>query len=828
MKKKRNSYKAVAILSAIPVVTGLAAGAVMGNLVDAQPSPIDVDSSYSSPNYQVAKDGTIIRNANSAKLVRYDYVAVKRVSLNHIFSTIKVGGSVQLKATVSPSNADNKKVYWSSSNSSVATVDSNGKVKGKKAGKATITAKTSNGKKATATIYVKASNKTTKLSFKKDSVEIKVDDKKKLEYSKSPSAAKTPNCSSDNSRIAKVKSCKSDYVKIEGKSVGTTKIRIKANDGSGKSDSIKVTVKAKKIAVKHISLNHIFSTIKVGESVKLKATISPSNATNKKVYWSSSNSSVASVDSNGKVKGKKAGKVIITAKTSNGKKATATITVEAKKVAVKLTKIEMNVSTMVLTVGDKATLTIVTYPSDAIKSYKTSAIKWYSSSTKIATVKDGVVTAKSNGKATITATLDGKVAKAEIFVNKKQDTSRQKDTKEDAEKQGSFKDAKISIPKSSYTYTGSEIKPKVTVIWANGKKASSGDYVVRYSNNKNVGVATIKVSSTGLLRTGSRTISFNIYPARIDINTLNFKVAESVTYTGQAIYPKVQVYSKKYKKMVALDNSEYNLKTSYSNNTNAGTATVSITTKTSATSNKEYAFKKGVNYYYAGTVKKTFKIKSASIATAFGYKNGEKTGSSTYYTGKKQKLIGDIWVIKSSNNKKTNCGPWGKKNTPLAWTCLDKDFTVSYKDNLNAGTAIATITGKGNYSGTLKLKYTIKPLDRIAKISYEGGTFKNDGKSVKPKVTKIYGEAWNVTPVELDSSNYTVSYEARKSDRGNHDGSFDYYYYIVITGKKNLTGKFEVYIGKQIGKSSKWDKKDYSKITIKGAKDSRTARTYSK
>ena len=76
------------------------------------------------------------------------------VALNKTTLTLDTGKTSNLKATVYPSNASNKKCTWSSSNTSVATVDKNGKVTAKKAGTATITVKTSNGKTANCKVTV--------------------------------------------------------------------------------------------------------------------------------------------------------------------------------------------------------------------------------------------------------------------------------------------------------------------------------------------------------------------------------------------------------------------------------------------------------------------------------------------------------------------------------------------------------------------------------------------------------------------------------------------------------------------------------------------------
>ena len=82
-------------------------------------------------------------------------VSVTGVSLDKTELDLNEGETFTLTATVSPSNATNKSVTWSSSNTAAATVDSNGKVTAVKAGEATITAKTANGQTATCTVIVR-------------------------------------------------------------------------------------------------------------------------------------------------------------------------------------------------------------------------------------------------------------------------------------------------------------------------------------------------------------------------------------------------------------------------------------------------------------------------------------------------------------------------------------------------------------------------------------------------------------------------------------------------------------------------------------------------
>ena len=149
-----------------------------------------------------------------------------------------VGDSAKIRAKVVPDYAENKKLTWSSSNNNVVSVDKEGKIKAKKDGKATITAKANNGKKATTDVTVEKP------------------------------------------------------VEVE---------------------SIKISPETIKVSK--------------GKTANATATISPHNAANKTVTWKSADKTIATVDSTGKVTGKKNGETKITAKSNNGKTATAKVIV---------------------------------------------------------------------------------------------------------------------------------------------------------------------------------------------------------------------------------------------------------------------------------------------------------------------------------------------------------------------------------------------------------------------------------------------------------------------------------------------------------------------
>jgi uncharacterized protein YjdB len=156
------------------------------------------------------------------------------------------------------------------------------------------------------------------------------------------------------------------------------------------------------ISVTDIKLNETTKTLAKGKSVTLKATVTPSNATNTGVTWKSSKTSVATV-SNGVVKAVGVGTATITCTVADGsgKSATCTITVTTP-----VTGVKLDAKTKTIAKGKSVTLKATVSPADATDK----AVTWKSSNTKVATVSsNGKVTAKKVGTATITCTTkDGK------------------------------------------------------------------------------------------------------------------------------------------------------------------------------------------------------------------------------------------------------------------------------------------------------------------------------------------------------------------------------------------------------------------------------------
>ena len=337
-------------------------------------------------------------------------ISVSSISLDKTSLTMTEGETQSLTATVTPDNATDKSLSWSSSNNSVATISSDGQVTAVSAGSATITVKTNDGgKTATCTVTVKAKViSVTGVSLNTTSLTMTEGDTQTLTATVSPSNAtdKSVTWSSSNTSVATV----SSSGVVTAKSPGTATITVRTNDG-GKTATCTVTVKAKVIPVTGISLNTSSMTMKVGETKALSATVAPSNATDKTVTWISSNTSVATVDSNGKVNAKSAGSATISA-TAGSFTANCSVTVVVPVVSVSLNKTELT-----LEKGKNATLTATINPSNATDK----TVTWKSSNTAIATVdQNGKVTAVEVGSAVITVTTnDGsKTATCSVTVKK--------------------------------------------------------------------------------------------------------------------------------------------------------------------------------------------------------------------------------------------------------------------------------------------------------------------------------------------------------------------------------------------------------------------------
>lgn len=259
------------------------------------------------------------------------HVAVSGVALDKKVATVNVGKKVTVKATVTPANADNKTLAWTSSNTKIATV-SNGVVKGVKAGRVIITAKTTDGSNISATCTVTVKQPVTRISLSKKAT-MYTGKKLTLKAKVNPANAsnKALTWKSSNAKVAKV----SSKGIVTGVKAGTVKITATAKDGSRKSATCTVTVRQ---SVSKITLSKTNVVLpKKGSSYNVRVTVAPKNAYNKNVTVKSANTKVVKVSASTVKSGKtvkitavKKGttKVAFTAKDGSKKSATCKVTVK--------------------------------------------------------------------------------------------------------------------------------------------------------------------------------------------------------------------------------------------------------------------------------------------------------------------------------------------------------------------------------------------------------------------------------------------------------------------------------------------------------------------
>ena len=244
----------------------------------------------------------------------YSDVHVTGVTLNTTATTITKGGTTTLVATVSPNDAGDKSVTWSSNDTSVATVSSEGVITAVGCGEAIITVTTTDGG-CTAQCTTTVENPVTGVSLNTNVLTILTGLTYQLEATVSPSDAcgdKSVTWSSSDSTIATV----SNNGLVTAVATGSAVVTVTTTVGSYTA-SCAVEV-SEPVAVTGVTLNKATLDIFEAQTEQLVATVLPNNATNKNVTWSSNNSNIATVDSNGIVSAVTTGSAIITVTTVDG------------------------------------------------------------------------------------------------------------------------------------------------------------------------------------------------------------------------------------------------------------------------------------------------------------------------------------------------------------------------------------------------------------------------------------------------------------------------------------------------------------------------------
>ncbi|MBR4622524.1 MAG: leucine-rich repeat domain-containing protein [Ruminococcus sp.] len=390
------------------------------------------------------------------------------------------------------------------------------------------------------------------------------------------------------------------------------------------------------------------------------------------------------------------------------------------------------------------------FQTDGSGNITTEKLNWSTNNGAVATVDDnGLVRFINPGTATITVSnISGKLSDSVQF--------------------SIFEMPVVTLAQTEFDYTGSAIKPEVTVTCEGLVLSKDVDYTVSYTNNTSAGTATVKVTGKGNYPF-TKSLTFKIKAKPIAGATIKPQYT-SYTYSGSAIKPVVTVTSAEGK--VLTEGTDYSI--SFSNNTKVGVATITVTGKkayegtatgsfvvkpaknTATLSNYNGGIKVSWNKGTAGTVgyqvmyAKDKDFTKDSHSTTVAASSGKlyvnltsvpKAGETWYvkvrsfYT-KDGKLdstrYGNYSAVKSitvSNPIKTVSIPYSSytyTGSAIKPTVTVKDssgakvaatnYTVTYSNNTKVGTATIKVVAKGKYSGTLTKTFVIKPAKN--KITY--------------------------------------------------------------------------------------------------------------
>ncbi len=344
-----------------------------------------------------------------AVTVRPNIIDPTGITLSNTQLLMREGYTSDLIAIVRPDNASDKTVVWSTSNPEIATVDNNGIVTAIKQGNCVITASTINGHKATCDVtVVPVVISVDDISLNKYELTMEINETFTLIATITPDDAtdKTVTWKSYDKSIAVV----SEYGVVTAVAAGTTTIY--ASSSNGKTVECIVTVLPGETAVASITLSQSELLMREGFTSELFAIIRPEDATDKTVFWSTSNPEIATVDENGVVTAIHQGNAVITATSANEMTAICNVTVVPYIISVE--DISLNPTEIEIEVNDTYQLTATITPDDA--SDKT--VTWRSLDRAIATVtEDGVVTGIGTGTTIIYASSsNGKTVECHVTV----------------------------------------------------------------------------------------------------------------------------------------------------------------------------------------------------------------------------------------------------------------------------------------------------------------------------------------------------------------------------------------------------------------------------
>lgn len=389
----------------------------VGDIVNLQASNLILPSNWDTENQNVASvnfnnqlvcngfgkttlNGRVIYQDNTSNFGVNVYNHTTGLDMSTREVCICEGGELQLEAATTPVATSDNRIKWQSENQTIATVSDFGLVKGISAGVTYITAISIDGNyiKECRVEVIPANIIAESISISMAEAKILVNENLQLHATVLPenTSNKDIRWSSTNSDIAVV----SESGLVSALKEGDVQIIASTEDGSNLSAICEISVNSRFVSITQIAISPSSVKLAVGETINLEAQITPVDATNKNVKWSSTNSSVVTVGSNGQLTAKGIGTATIIASSQDGTNLSATCSVEVFEPTILISSITINPTDITGKVGDTYQLAVTIVPENA--SDKTLA--WSSDNSGIASVdSDGLITLHTKGNAIIKA-----------------------------------------------------------------------------------------------------------------------------------------------------------------------------------------------------------------------------------------------------------------------------------------------------------------------------------------------------------------------------------------------------------------------------------------